>query len=194
MRACAHVPEISTICATIKGRGAFETKGLICEIENLLLFISGRQAHRAFFPGGVLVHSLMDKKSIEYFHSATCKQYPNFDRTRIEAFNFSGLSSFTAYNRITQVSCPAVLRKFATQIFFHSVWGTYCENLGVLQWMVAEDGEWSDRSDMGNCFKGYGTCDSNMAFNPPKIRYFSKLCSASNSGLLGRREQQTVNS
>ncbi|XP_025407521.1 uncharacterized protein LOC112681484 [Sipha flava] len=194
MRTCAHVPEIATICSMIKGRGAFETKGLICAIGNLLLLISGRQAHRAFMPAGMLVLSLMKDVDIKFMHENPCVSYPGFDYSRIRKFNFSGQSSFVAYNRINHMTCPEVLGKFSSQIFFHSVWGTYCEDLGVLQWMTTGSEAWSNRADMGDCFRSYGTCSKTISFSTPKFKYYSKLCSASNSGLLGRREQQTINS
>jgi len=194
MRTCAHVPEIATICSMIKGKGAFETKGLICAIGNLLLLISGRQAHRAFMPAGALIMSLMNPNDVNFMYSNSCVDYPGFDYSRISRFNFSGQASFVAYNRLSAMSCPSVLGKHAAQIFFHAVWGTYCEDLGVLEWMTQTSGEWANRAELGDCFRAYGTCNDTLNFQTIKFRYFSKLCSASNSGLLGRREQQTVNS
>lgn len=160
MKTCVHVPEISSFCTMIKGRGAFETKGLICAIGNLLLLISGRQAHRAYMPAGLLVYLLMSKPDIKYFTAKDCKPYPGFRFDEISAYNFSGLAAFFYYNKLTEVECPASLGGFASQTYFHAVWGTYCEDLGLLSWMVTDTRSWADRSEMGNCVATYPSSNS----------------------------------
>lgn len=195
-RICAHVPEIDTICSMIKGRNSSEVQILFHALANLLLIISGRQVHRAFFPALILIKILIEPDYIDYFYknSTVASLPPGFEMLQIPKFTFSGQAAFHFFNKIGVVKMPSVLGEFGSEIFFHAVWETYCKDLGVLKWMTKTPKEWADRSEMGSCFKQMGSCATTIDVTPPTVRYYSKLCSAANTSFLGRRETQTINS
>lgn len=58
----------------------------------------------------------------------------------------------------------------AKAILFHSVFGTYKEDLSILE-VVTEHLRWSTRSEMGDCMKGMGTSNKVVHINPIKFTY-----------------------
>lgn len=66
----------------------------------------------------------------------------------------------------------------AAQIVFHTIFGTYKEDLGVLR-AITSVGSWMTRQQLGKAFAK--SKETTRSFNLPTLRYYSKLCSANQS-------------
>lgn len=103
-----------------------------------------------------------------------------------EMFDFSGIGALIFYKRCCTRKWMMRLNGgndgLAAQILFHSIWGTYKSDLGVLS-QITDRKEWVNRASMKDVFKGQnkGEC---VHFQPIKFKYYSKLTSASQTGLL----------
>lgn len=71
---------------------------------------------------------------------------------------------------------------FLPEIIFHSIWGTYGTDFGLLEYMTGFMG-WSTRNKMGDCFKKMGT-SAVRKFKMIPLNKFLKMSSANQTGLL----------
>lgn len=66
----------------------------------------------------------------------------------------------------------------ASQIVFHTIFGTFKEDLGVLR-SITSVGNWSTQQELGKAFTK--SKEVVRSFSLPSLRYYSKLCSANQS-------------
>lgn len=77
-------------------------------------------------------------------------------------WDHSGKGAILNYNNIAGVAWkfPKVKEHndaIASQAVFHAVWGTYCEDLSLLQWMTTEK-KWFKRHQMGGFMEAFDKC------------------------------------
>ncbi len=77
----------------------------------------------------------------------------------------------------------------AQQIAFHSIFGTYKEDLSLLS-AVTEKAVWNTRTELGNSMQQMGTSGKKVAFKYPQFKYFSRMSSANVTGLLTSTSNQ----
>ncbi|KAG5866116.1 hypothetical protein JTB14_038093 [Gonioctena quinquepunctata] len=77
----------------------------------------------------------------------------------------------------------------ASQIIFHCIFGTYKEDLTILE-QITDLGTWNTREYIGNEFKGMRTGGNSVNTKPPQLKYYSKLTAANQTGLLATTYQQ----
>lgn len=105
----------------------------------------------------------------------------------LRKFNCSGDGLFLCYKMCCNNSkktysyeCDLTQEK-TSQIVFHAIFGTYKEDLGVLG-QLTDTAHWYTREEMGAGFKK--TQRKLIPVKLPKLRYYSKLCSANQTGFL----------
>lgn len=65
----------------------------------------------------------------------------------------------------------------AAQISFHSIFGTYKEDLFILS-QITNVATWFTREELGACFRQQGSVDGLTKFSLPEVIYYSKMSCA----------------
>lgn len=126
-RAMAHVPGIADIIEITKNiRNASEVFTLTTLIAEILLVTTSRQATRMFFPLTIFAR---------YATSAVIKEFNTTGRGGWFLYKLAseGKETFTINSAMEQEK--------AAQIVFHSIFGTYKEDLGILE-KITNVGTW----------------------------------------------------
>jgi hypothetical protein len=105
----------------------------------------------------------------------------------IKHFNASGEGAFYMYKKICDITNLTLIGDFtdtmAGQIIYHCIFGTYKEDLGVLE-QITNCGRWYTREELGKKFQGAGESKKAVVANIVRQTFYSKLSSANQSGLL----------
>lgn len=79
----------------------------------------------------------------------------------------------------------------AAQLCFHSMFGTYTDNLNVLQ-EITDFGSWDTRNDFGDKIKGLGIDAPVRMFHLPKFILWAKMSTAMQSNMMGTTVQEIL--
>uniref|UniRef100_A0AAT9JH54 Nucleocapsid protein n=1 Tax=Blattella germanica orthomyxovirus 1 TaxID=3133491 RepID=A0AAT9JH54_9ORTO len=188
-RAMSHVPFIDEILEVVKGKKATELIPLISTLADIICITTSRQAQRMAFP-------------ILQFCEASCsrakpeKNEYTFNEAVLEHVNFSGEGGFAMYKAISEGCRELTLmgnmsEQKAAQIVYHSIFGTFKEDLGVLA-NITNCATWYTREEMGKCFQQASSTGNVVKVKLIKQVYYSKLASANQTGLLAASYNQTT--
>ncbi|CAH1395108.1 unnamed protein product [Nezara viridula] len=150
-----------------------------------------RSSLRKFFPGFCLVKVLIHPNTIESVSKAkdangalTSITVTANDPDWTNGLSFSGAMAFEIYQKLTEykwvlnVPNTCSYPEMVKQIYFHSVFGTYKEDLGILKWMTEGEPNFMNRKQRSPAF---GKAEKKMSFTPYKLKRWSKLASAQTS-------------
>lgn len=76
----------------------------------------------------------------------------------------------------------------AAQVVFHTIFGTYKEDLTILEQITTL----GTREQIGKKFQGMTTCNKSSTFKPIKLTKYSKLTCSNQTGLLATAYLQTT--
>lgn len=173
-RAMSHIPCIDELIELTKNtKQASEIAAVTTLVAEILLVTTARQATRMFYP-------------ITLF-AAVYKQELEQDRF-LGFFSSTGAGGWYTYKRACEINCKWTLagemeEEKAAQIVFHGIFGTYKEDLSILE-MITNVSNWFTREDMGGCFKKQGTCAKLTRVTLPGVLAYSKMSCANQTGLL----------
>lgn len=71
----------------------------------------------------------------------------------------------------------------AQQVLFHTIFGTYKEDLSILE-QITGLGSWNTREEFKDKFQKMSTCGKSVKFKPLTLNMYSKLASANQTSLL----------
>lgn len=138
----------------------------------------------------MLMAMLDDNEIAHYLRNNTVTTVP----TKIDWFNFSGNAAFQLYRKCTHSDWTYSVKpdkaKYLNQIIFHSIWGTFCEDFGILEWMTNHKG-WATRNELDDAFEKIGS-QPLARFKPIPIYKYAKLTSANQTGLLSVTSSQVT--
>lgn len=187
-RNCSFLPEIDSIVQVCCGKKASEVSEIFNIIADILLMTTSREAKRASFPAFMLI-KLLDDNEVKHYEENNTRFTAVTD---IAWFNFSGNGAFQLYNRICSskwsYNIKETKKQYLNQIIFHAIWGTYCNDFGILAWMTNQK-DWATRNTLDDAFKQLGN-QPPQEFTPVKINKYSKLTSANQTGLLSVTSSQ----
>lgn len=182
-RAFSHIPCIDDIIETTRNANkASDVHNMIRFLADISLIATTRQAQRMTMPLVVfktVYDNLPDDAS---------------KKIMLENFNVSGKGAFRTYQLAHDIQWElnGNLDDYqAAQATFHAIFGTYKEDLGVLE-VITNHARWYTREEFGGKFRKMGTSTSFTTFRLPKLIYYSKLSSANQSGKLSGVYQQTT--
>jgi len=186
-RAMAHIPMIDEILDLVKGKRASEVRGLISLLADILLVVTARQANRMFFPLCALarVYKMKVDDNDVITSVGGLAGYLGGD-TLLKGFNVSGNGGFYFYKIISHLEFVYegnLTPVEAKQVFFHAIFGTYKEDLTILE-QITDLGTWNTREQIGTSFQKMTTSGKYTRFVPVKMRKYSKLAAANQTGLL----------
>lgn len=173
-RAMSHIPcidDLIELTRTIKQ--ASELSAVTTLIAEILMITTARQATRMFFPLTIFSAVWRNEKNPKDF----CK-----------FFSTTGAGGWYTYKKASLLPikftlCGEMEEEMAAQIVFHSIFGTYKEDLSILS-QITDIASWYTREEMGPCFRKQGTTEHITKVTLPKIRYYSKMSCANQTGLL----------
>lgn len=182
-RAFNHIPIIDDIIEVTKTQKKAQdistTIGLLAEI---ILITTSRQATRMFFPLSFLSSVYEDMKKSK-------KQ----DKL-LKFFNTTGSGGFFLYKMACKKPWKisgTFTEETAGQVVFHSIFGTYKEDFGILS-TITNVANWQTREQIGKGFTKGEHHDGRCAVKLPILSYYSKMSCANQSGLLTGVYNQVV--
>lgn len=173
-RAMSHIPCIDEMIELTKNtKQASEISTLTTLVAEILLVTTARQATRMFFP-------------ITLF-AAVHKEEADRDKF-LGFFSTTGAGGWYTYKRACELKISWTIAGFmeeekASQIVFHGIFGTYKEDLAILE-AITDVVSWFTREEMGGCFKQQGTTDKHTKIKLPAVHTYSKMSCANQTGLL----------
>lgn len=186
----SFLPEIDSIVQVCAGKKASEVKRLYNIIADILLMTTSRESKRAAFPAFMLLKLLTESEMKHYVENNTIYQ----GGADISYFNFSGNGGFYLYNSVKDVEwtypIKSTKKDYLSQIMFHSIWGTYAEDFGVLQFATGVK-NWKKRAELDDAFEKMGTQEP-ATFKIIPFEKYSKLTSANQTGLLSVTSSQVT--
>ncbi|KAG8256087.1 hypothetical protein J6590_076828 [Homalodisca vitripennis] len=181
-RAFQHLGYSKDLAEYPPGKPAAEAAPFIKNVIDTICMTTARTISRAFFHFAFW-YALLDTNTRGSVFISSTENQPRgalkLDDTAF--FDHSGTGAFTLWQKVSRKGRDAVSMTIdgtpeqAASILFHSVWGTYSEDLNVLEYMTGKT--FPTRSELGNCFQGAlkklpVECE---AWN---IKYYAKLSSA----------------
>lgn len=152
-RSLQHIPDTDDIIRAMKGKKASEVRELMKAITDVALITETREANRASFPWNALTMVLLSAKEFKYYSIVGLNN--EFTNTALEGtiglripIDYSGKGCYLTYNAITklELGLPGNMTSDqATQIIFHSIFGSYKEDLSLFA-NVTDRQIWNDRS------------------------------------------------
>lgn len=169
-RAMAHIPGIDDIIELTKNiKTASEISTLTTLLAEILLITTARQATRIFFPLTLFA------------------QYATNEI--INRFNTTGRGGWFLYKECTNPENEPLMMngtmeaEQAQKIVFHAMFGTYKEDLGILE-QITTVGKWFTREELGSCFINPKGKHTPVTFRLPTVTHYSKMSCANQTGLL----------
>nr|QPL15316.1 nucleoprotein [Hymenopteran orthomyxo-related virus OKIAV174] len=182
----AHFPEIDAVMSVLKEKDPAEVRSLMTLIGDVALIASTRQAQRMFPPPAAF--SLIFTTAQHKVGNSTYAT-----ETLFPGFNFSGHGAFAFYkifmSKKWRMNLNAGTDSIAKQICYHSMFGTYKEDFGILS-QITNFTSWNTREEMGTVFKKVNTDGTSLEFEPVKQKLYSKLSQANMTGLLTTASNQ----
>lgn len=159
-RSMMQIPLIDEVLEVTKNKIATEISTLIRLLADITLITGARQAHRFTFPMNMFVKLYNDYKIKEQRFQdlsavapadkpALVRDFTPPDEL-LEGFNVSGKGGYYWYLGMCQHRWTLegnVNENEARQIVYHSVFGTYKEDLTILS-QITDQGTWNTREDL----------------------------------------------
>lgn len=128
---------------------------------------------------------------LSYVYRVVCENQAAKDKW-LEKFNLSGFGGFWTYDKACNQAWSlggVFTQEEAKQVVFHSIFGTYKEDLSLLS-QITDCGTWYKRNRFGKgLFKGVNMHKASR-LQLIKLRFASKLASANQTGFLTENNQQ----
>ena len=175
--AMKHLPMCEAIIECMKVNNKRSVGKVLASLGDLLGITTGRSHAKAFFPTTSIIRYFLHIEENKYSLKVTEKLASNID--------FSGCGAIVFYNTYIggqkfKWSTKETSSVKSSEIFFHSIFGTYVEDLGILS-TITNISNWHTRSEMSNVFKK----GENVEFTAPTLKLASKPISASGTQLMG---------
>lgn len=167
----SHIPAISDFISLTETNSAAEyVKPALALLGDILLVTTSRQSQRGCIPL-IMLYNLYEKESAEN------------RAIFLDNLDLSGKGFFYCYKQLQSSSQKVNIEmdgteEQAAQIVFHTIFGTYKEDLGVLR-AITNIGNWGTRQELGKAFAK--SKEAVRTFSLPQLKYYSKLCSANQS-------------
>lgn len=168
----SHIPAITDFISltTETNSSADNVKPALALLGDILLVTTSRQSQRGCTPMCML----------SYLYES---QTPENSAIFLDNFDLSGMGFFYVYKLIQKSSQKFNIEmdgteEQASQIVFHTIFGTFKEDLGVLK-SITSVGNWSTRQELGKSFSK--SKEVVRSFSLPALKFYSKLCSANQS-------------
>jgi hypothetical protein len=164
-RAMSHIPCIDEIIEITKNtKQASEIAMLTTLVAEILLVTTSRQATRMFFPITIFAAVYRAEQDKDGF---------------LEFFSSTGNGGWYAYKKACLLKNKWMVAgqmevEQASQIVFHGIFGTYKEDLSILE-AITNVSNWYTREDMGDCFKQQGTTSHQTPVVLPQVTYYAKM-------------------
>lgn len=179
-RDLVHIPNALNLCNSMQGKRAEEVAPALSAFADVVLLAGSRNAQRAFFPLCFVM-----------FAVSTPEQLVRLKATRRVAamgnavVDFSGKGMWNVYKMCCgqpwkmETAMDDVL---ASQVVYHSIFGTQNEDLGVLQAVTSVKSPWKLRSEIADKFRSQGK--ALKAINLPTQLLYAKMAQANMTGML----------
>lgn len=164
----SHIPAIADFIRLTETNSSAEyVKPVLALLGDILLVTTSRQSQRGCIPVCMLSYLYNRQEDVD-------------KAIFLDNFDLSGKGFFYAYKLLQKSSQKFNLEmdgteEQAAQIVFHTIFGTFKEDLGVLK-SITSVGNWSTRQELGKAFAK--SKEAVRSFNLPSLKYYSKLCSA----------------
>nr|QMP82240.1 nucleocapsid protein [Coleopteran orthomyxo-related virus OKIAV158] len=199
-----HIPNIEGIVKALKSQKKMSYRNIISLIADITIIVTSRQHNRTFpFPSAVTLN-MVSEADIKKFKTIACPQpevqFPKVLRESESSkwrqnITMSGLPAAIFYNHIAKTQWDlngTFSSDEASQVIFHCWWGTYKEDLGILQ-SITTNQIWRKRDELGNKFQKMNSTSSiTSQINLIKLTKFAKLASANQTGLMTQGAKQTA--
>lgn len=162
LRSIGHLPKAEEIINKIKTSTREEAAGLMELVADILLVTGSSSACKAYFPFAVFYAGL-NATQITQLKSRTTREdgtqlLTQVDLAGIENYDHSRKGAFTLWNKAAKEGKFSMNVKTsdreASEIIFHSVWGTHWEDLNVLEFATQQ--KFHDRRELGDAFREKG--------------------------------------
>nr|QMP82368.1 nucleocapsid protein [Dermapteran orthomyxo-related virus OKIAV170] len=174
-------PYINDVLSVLKNSTISASANAIRRMADLASIVSTRQNTRMSPPPNVFAlyfaWDVTEGKIVEDFKD---------DNARMDGFSFSGIGAYKMYNWMCNhewtMNCN-MSQIHAQQVVFHSCFGTYKEDFGVLE-DITTCKNFFQRSVFAQGFQKMNTTGTLTTINPIRFLKISKLASANQTGLL----------
>ena len=171
-----HLPMCEEIIMCMKCNTRRTVGKVLAYLGDLLLITTDRSHATACFPTTSIIRYFLHLDENRYGLKVTEKLASNID--------FSGRGAIVFYNTYIggqkfKWSTKETSSVKSSEIFFHSIFGTYVEDLGILS-TITNISNWHTRSEMSDVFKK----GENVEFTAPTFKLVSRLISACGTQLM----------
>nr|QNQ73515.1 nucleocapsid protein [Insect orthomyxo-like virus 1] len=194
MRAYGHFAKIAPHVLNVMMTSTKAQKASICTAMGELSIVAPpRNQRRIFVPSiwfalFVLSESEVVEYSYESREDATTKAQVWVlstpmaglnNKSNIKHLDYSGKGAFQVYDQMRRQvwTYPSKTKdpQGASEVVFHSYWGTFCEDLGILKTVTGCD--FKTRKELGAFFREKGTTTERVLLSLPPMRFYSKTVS-----------------
>lgn len=167
----SHIPAITDFISLTETNSAAEyVKPALALLGDILLVTTSRQSQRGCIPLCMLHYLYVQMNDVDKV-------------IFLDNFDLSGKGLSYTYKQLQRSHQKFNLEMDGTeeqssQIVFHTIFGTFKEDLGVLK-SITSVGNWSTRQELGKAFTK--SKEVVRSFSLPTLKYYSKLCSANQS-------------
>jgi len=173
-RDCPFLPD--SLMDAVCGKQTGEVNQILPLIGDILLMTTSREAKRASFPACMLYSTLSNEESGVY----TMSEEAHTTVEDLSWFDYSGKGAFFQYKqceaRKWKMSIDAESSSILPEVVYHSIFGTYSEDFGILSFMTNKEAMVNSRNEHRS-----GKCnDSNIA-SPSSNTLKKRLRSTSDS-------------
>lgn len=167
----SHIPAFTDFISLTETNSAAEyVKPALALLGNILLVTTSRHSQRGCIPMCMVSY---------LYETMTLENKAIF----LDNFDLSGKGLFYTYKQVQKSTQKFNIEmdgteEQAAQIVFHTIFGTFKEDLGVLK-TITSIGTWYTRQELGKAFSK--SKELVRSFTLPTLKYYSKLCSANQS-------------
>lgn len=198
LRSIGHLPKAEEIINKIRNSTREEASGLLELVADILLVTGSRSACKAYFPFSIFYAGLnatpiaaLKARNMSSEHRGTLFLVPI---EGIENYDHSGKGAFALWNKAAKegtfsMNIKTTDRK-ASEIIFHSVWGTHWEDLNTLA--LATNHKFHTRREIGDAFKEKGVQAEKMGIKLISFSEYAKLFQALPTEFSSGGQQQSM--
>lgn len=162
LRSIGHLPKAEEIVNKIKTSTREEVSGLLELVADILLVTGSRAACKAYFPfsifyAGLIATQISQLKARETDGDGRIT-FHKIEIDGVENYDHSGKGAFSLWTKAAKMGTFSMniktSDKKATEVIFHSVWGTDWEDLNTLEFATSH--KFHTRRELGDAFKEKG--------------------------------------
>lgn len=169
-KAFLHIPHVNDIIEIVRHRKtAADLAPLVSVLGDLILITSARQNSRMCFPISMLSYAY-EKKGQDW----------------LKNFNVSGVGGYITYDICREVQWSiggGMTNEEAQQVIFHSIFGTYKEDLSLLA-QITNNANWYQRQMFGKDHLKNPNKEKAVKVQLIKLNYGSEWASANQTAML----------